>query len=533
MLKKVTVFLIGIIFIMSGCSDKKESEDVNIKNLSKFDQILKEVKEYKRNITKTVSVTVQDGLYVKNGTVLNFYSFGKMEILTFDEKADLLEKVEAAPTTAIVSVADFAKTFYDYVTLEDLLKTGENASTKIGLTTSVYDLEKSSYTFANGFGIENPIIGTGGGTFSKAQTVTITCATSGVKIRYTTNGTEPTTSSTEYTTAIVISSTTTVKAKAFSTDGLVASSTVTAAYNINSATVTNGFLYAGKTYLGKTSVGTGIAKDRSDEWINITEPLVSTFDCDGYFELKGTYDGIYNLRYVYVDVTKKSTNESTEYFLEGTFNKKIWLRFGAGEYIIKVRPVNITTNVTIQEPFDGDIESYLVNGIIVWYNYTVNNTRDEDGRFLYPSNFIQSDDELITSTAKDVLTKANVLNGTAKEKAKALHDYVCGKLTYDDASLILSQRKKQDALTCLTTGLAVCEGYTSVYNALLRNQGIQAKAILGMDRTHAWTNAYDGTKWVLVDTTWDDQDSGMIYNYFWIDNLTKSNHTTNDERTYR
>ena len=254
MLKKLTVFFIGIIFIMSGCSDKKESEDVNIKNLSKFDQILKEVKEYKRNITKTVSVKVQDGLYVENGTVLNFYSFGKMEVLTFDEKADLLEKIEVAPTTATVSVADFAKTFYDYVTLEDLLKNGENASAKIGLTTTVYDLEKSSYNFATGMGIETPIIGTGGGTFATTQTVLITCATSGVKIRYTTNGTEPTSSSSEYTTGIVVSSTTTVKAKAFSTDGLVSSSTATALYTINTLPAANGFLYAGKTYIGKKKV---------------------------------------------------------------------------------------------------------------------------------------------------------------------------------------------------------------------------------------------------------------------------------------
>ena len=37
MLKKLTVFFIGIIFIMSGCSDKKESKHVNIKIFSKFD----------------------------------------------------------------------------------------------------------------------------------------------------------------------------------------------------------------------------------------------------------------------------------------------------------------------------------------------------------------------------------------------------------------------------------------------------------------------------------------------------------------
>ena len=51
--------------------------------------------------------------------------------------------------------------------------------------------------------------------FSGSKTVTITCATSGATIRYTMDGSEPTASSAQYSKALTISATTTVKAKAF------------------------------------------------------------------------------------------------------------------------------------------------------------------------------------------------------------------------------------------------------------------------------------------------------------------------------
>lgn len=540
MLKKLTVFFILIIFIISGCSDKKENDDVNIKNLSKFEQILKEVKEYnKKNATKTVSVTVQDGLYVKNGTVLNFYSFGKMEVLTFDEKADLLEKIEAAPTTAIVSVADFAKTFYNYVTLEDLLKNGENASAKIGLTTTVYDLEKSSYTFATGFGIETPVIGTGGGSYTTAQTVIMTCATSGIKIRYTTDGTEPTISSAEYTNGIAISSTTTLKAKAFSIDGLVSSSTATALYTINTLPAVTGFLYAGKTYMGKTSAGTEIAATLDDTGINLTEPKARNFTCDGYFDLKGTYSDTGVDKYFSVYVMKNSTGEDTTYFIEGfDFNTKIWLRFGAGEYTIKIYPIKLEKNFMINEPYDGDILSYSIIPYVL-YRYNVTNTRNEDGRFLYPSCFIQSDSPVIYNEAIRILTEKDALNADVKTKAWYIHNYIIDKLKYDRVTLCDALRKrKQDALSCYNTGWAVCEGYTSLYNALLRSLGIEAKAILGNSGHHAWSNVLDETgKWCMVDTTWDDIDVAGIYSstYFWLPDNTGYNndHSWTDDRAYR
>lgn len=58
----------------------------------------------------------------------------------------------------------------------------------------------------------------GASSFTGTQSVNISCATAGAKIYYTTDGTTPTTASTLYTTALSLTSTTTVKAIAVKTD---------------------------------------------------------------------------------------------------------------------------------------------------------------------------------------------------------------------------------------------------------------------------------------------------------------------------
>ena len=70
------------------------------------------------------------------------------------------------------------------------------------------------------------------GTYAETQSVSISCETNGAAIYYTIDGTEPTNASTQYTTAIPVSSTATIKAIAYV--GETASTVATAPYHINS-----------------------------------------------------------------------------------------------------------------------------------------------------------------------------------------------------------------------------------------------------------------------------------------------------------
>jgi hypothetical protein len=80
--------------------------------------------------------------------------------------------------------------------------------------------------------VATPTFSPPGGTYTSAQNVQISCATSGATIRYTTDGSDPTESSTEYASPVTVNSSTTIKAKAFK-NGWTPSAISTAEYTIS------------------------------------------------------------------------------------------------------------------------------------------------------------------------------------------------------------------------------------------------------------------------------------------------------------
>lgn len=79
--------------------------------------------------------------------------------------------------------------------------------------------------------VETPVFAPVAGTYADSVNFTLSCATSDAEIRYTTDGTEPTETSTLYTAPVTLTATTTVKAKAFKT-AWFASETATAIYAV-------------------------------------------------------------------------------------------------------------------------------------------------------------------------------------------------------------------------------------------------------------------------------------------------------------
>ncbi len=79
--------------------------------------------------------------------------------------------------------------------------------------------------------VATPTFSLPSGTYDAPQNVTISCATEGATIRYTTDGLEPTENSLVYSGTINVAKTTTLKAKAFKT-GMTNSATATATYTI-------------------------------------------------------------------------------------------------------------------------------------------------------------------------------------------------------------------------------------------------------------------------------------------------------------
>ena len=80
--------------------------------------------------------------------------------------------------------------------------------------------------------VATPTFSPDAGTYTEAQSVTISCETTGATIYYTTDGSDPSASSTKYSSAIAVGETTTIKAIAVK-DGMTDSSVASATYTIN------------------------------------------------------------------------------------------------------------------------------------------------------------------------------------------------------------------------------------------------------------------------------------------------------------
>jgi len=144
-----------------------------------------------------------------------------------------------------------------------------------------------------------PVIMPGTGTYTTAQTVSITDGTSGAKIYYTLDGSQPTAASTPYAGSFVVSSTTTVKAIATATNFSIsgtATSLITIQNGINFA---SGFTAGGMVLNGSTTLnGTrlrltdGGLNEASSSWYPV--PVnVQTFTTDFNFQITAGLNGYF------------------------------------------------------------------------------------------------------------------------------------------------------------------------------------------------------------------------------------------------
>lgn len=111
------------------------------------------------------------------------------------------------------------------------------------------------------------------------------------------------------------------------------------------------------------------------------------------------------------------------------------------------------------------------------------------------------------------------MNATDSEKALAIHDKLCGMVTYDTAeaeSVDATSNLAHTAYGALVENssgeahLAVCDGYSLAYEYLLQQAGIEAIVLVGEGGAqgdtgaHAWNLVKLDGEWYEVDSTWDD-----------------------------
>ncbi|QAY68126.1 transglutaminase domain-containing protein [Paenibacillus protaetiae] len=86
------------------------------------------------------------------------------------------------------------------------------------------------------------------------------------------------------------------------------------------------------------------------------------------------------------------------------------------------------------------------------------------------------------------------------QKVKVIHDWIVSHVEYDQ------QLKKYTAYDALTSGYAVCQGYSLLGYRMLQEAGLTALIAEGKVNTgdHAWNMVKLDGKWYHLDLTWDD-----------------------------
>ncbi|MDR0551905.1 MAG: transglutaminase-like domain-containing protein [Spirochaetaceae bacterium] len=285
----------------------------------------------------------------------------------------------------------------------------------------------------------------------------------------------------------------------------------------------------GKTYAGFVKAARDAPPAPSTENITLTSPPAGNFEADGFFLLAGkisTKPAAKN--YARLELSKEGTNFKTWYALKGDFSMRIWLPFGAGAYKVVIQPFDSVVLTTPGTAADGMLRGGSYASTTLPVELHVTNTRaepdaiDGDGRWLYPSFYIQADDFTITNLSQSLTAGLS----TEREKIAAVHDYIVSNFTYDQQSFTNPSRsRKMDALSALANKTAVCEGYSYLSAALLRAAGIPVRIVTSRAVNHAWNHIYTGGKWLFYDATWDDPvpDRGpeiIGRTYFLLDSLT-------------
>ena len=184
-------------------------------------------------------------------------------------------------------------------------------------------------------------------------------------------------------------------------------------------------------------------------------------------------------------------------------------------------------------PKEGD----YINGQIAWKRFNKsepvieNNILSIHFIYTYAVDYYASAeeeakvDEEITRILSDGTLDLEGLTDYAR--VKAIHDFICGTVTYDDEHVNDNSYKLQyTPYAALIDHTAVCQGYALLFYRLCLEAGIDTRFIGGTvkndegnDEPHAWNIVKLGDLYYYVDTTWDDQETeedpqAISYEYF-------------------
>lgn len=291
----------------------------------------------------------------------------------------------------------------------------------------------------------------------------------------------------------------------------------------------DGLMYV--PWIGKNTFDFTLSNDSSDNEYNFstTQIQLSAKSKKQYF-YAAVNDGLYKL--IKLDISDNAENSMIPISIDSEIGIKSIKLDTDFKHTRTFRVYNVNGSTINFEAYIDQIGTSTIGGVLetingeeIFFDKKIKNSDIKDRHYLFPSLDVQSNDPQITQLANQITVNTK----DDYEKLKAIHDWVSGNISYDwkdarDESI----SNKNDAITVLQRRMGVCKGYSTLTAALLRAVGIPTKVISGVgvgmgipdwdyvDKTqsnHAWNEAYVDNRWIILDTTWD-ADESVSYDYF-------------------
>ena len=198
--------------------------------------------------------TATDGFYMKNVSITSYINNASGTNMSFGNKSSIWA-FAFTDGVALISNKSNANRFLGYTNATSY---AYKAYASSNLSSYAHDITVYKLVEESTPTCIAPTFSPVAGTYTSAQNVTISTTTSGATIYYTTNGTNPTTSSSVYSTPIAISENTTIKAMAVKS-GYNNSPIATAEYTIELPLSTMQAIFDRATAVGTTATSVNIA----------------------------------------------------------------------------------------------------------------------------------------------------------------------------------------------------------------------------------------------------------------------------------
>lgn len=147
---------------------------------------------------------------------------------------------------------------------------------------------------------------------------------------------------------------------------------------------------------------------------------------------------------------------------------------------------------------------------------SINIDISNSGKVTIKNKKAYTDEEIIfVKTYIDTFIITNIVEGMSDyDKIKLFHDHIINITTYDSEHT----EEKYTAYNLLTSGKAICGGYSDIMSIYLNMIGLQNYKI--NSDNHIWNLVNLDGFWYHLDTTWDDPVDGknqyLIHNFFLI-----------------